>query len=198
MADKAIEVLLDERRSCPPPKEFKKLANLKSASVYNTARKNPQAFWAKAAKELHWFKPWKKVHEWKSPWAKWFIGGKIKASFNCLDRHVNSGRKNKAAIILEGEPGDGGGLTYPEVWRESKKIANQLKKLGVKKRKGAIFGGMKRWPRRRCGASRKKWTAKTCCTFSTPVARRVNPRESCTPRAVILPESLSPTSGSST
>ena len=64
MADKAIEVLLDEKRNFPPPKEFKKSANLKSAAVFNTARKNPQAFWAKAAKELHWFKPWKKVQEW--------------------------------------------------------------------------------------------------------------------------------------
>src|SRR5258706_4521285 len=133
MADKAIEVLLDERRSCPPPKEFKKLANLKSASVYNTARKDPKAFWAKAAKELHWFKPWKKVHEWKSPWAKWFIGGKLNASYNCLDRHVNSGRKNKAAIIWEGEPGDERVLTYRDVWREVNKFANVLKKLGVKK-----------------------------------------------------------------
>ena len=88
MADKAIEVLLDEKRNFPPPKEFKKSANVKSASVFNTARKNPQAFWAKAAKELHWFKPWKKVLEWNSPWAKWFIGGKLNASYNCLDRHV--------------------------------------------------------------------------------------------------------------
>ncbi len=133
MADKAIEVLLDERRNFPPPKEFKKTANLKSASVFNSARKNPQAFWAKAAKELHWFKPWKKVHEWNSPWAKWFIGGKINASYNCLDRHVHAGRKNKAAIIWEGEPGDERVLTYRDVWREVNKFANVLKKLGVKK-----------------------------------------------------------------
>jgi acetyl-CoA synthetase len=133
MADKAIEVLLDERRNFPPPKEFKKSANLKSASVFNSARKNPQAFWASAAKELHWFKPWKKVHEWKLPWAKWFIGGKLNASYNCLDRHVNSGRGNKAAIIWEGEPGDERVLTYRDAWREVNKFANVLKKLGVKK-----------------------------------------------------------------
>ncbi|HWH79299.1 MAG TPA: AMP-binding protein, partial [Candidatus Binatus sp.] len=133
MADKAIEVLLDERRNFPPPKEFKKSAHIKSANIYNTARKNPQAFWAKAAKDLYWFKPWKKVHEWKSPWAKWFIGGKLNASYNCLDRHVNSGRKNKAAIIWEGEPGDERVLTYRDVWREVNKFANVLKKLGVKK-----------------------------------------------------------------
>jgi len=87
MADKAIEVLLDERRNFPLPNEFKKSVNVKSAGIFTSARKNPQAFWAKAAKELHWFKPWKKVLEWKTP-AKWFIGGKLNASYNCLDRHV--------------------------------------------------------------------------------------------------------------
>ena len=133
MADKAIEVLLDEKRNFPPPKEFKKSANIKSAAVFNTARKNPQAFWAKAAKDLHWFKPWKKVLEWNSPWAKWFIGGKLNASYNCLDRHVQGRRKNKAAIIWEGEPGDERVLTYRDVWREVNKFANVLKKLGVKK-----------------------------------------------------------------
>ena len=133
MADKAIEVLLDEKRHFSPPKEFKKNANIKSAGVFNTARKNPQVFWAKAAKELHWFKPWKKVLEWNSPWAKWFIGGKLNASYNCLDRHVSSSRKNKAAIIWEGEPGDERVLTYRDVWREVNKFANVLKKLGVKK-----------------------------------------------------------------
>ncbi len=133
MADKAIEVLLDEKRNFPPPKQFKKFANVKSASIFNSARKNPQAFWAKAAKELEWFKPWKKVMEWKSPWAKWFIGGKLNGSYNCLDRHVKSGRKNKAAIIWEGEPGDERVLTYRDVWREVNKFANVLKRLGVKK-----------------------------------------------------------------
>ena len=98
MADKAIEVLLDEKRNFLPPEKFKKSANVRSASVFNTARKNPQAFWAKAAEELHWFKPWKKVLEWISRWAKWFVGGKINASHNFLDRHVKSERKNKTAI----------------------------------------------------------------------------------------------------
>jgi acetyl-CoA synthetase len=98
MADKAIEVLLDEKRNFPPPRGFKKSANINSAGAFNGARKNPQAFWAKAAKELHWFNPWKKVLEWNTPWAKWFIGGKLNASYNCLDRHVKSERKNKATI----------------------------------------------------------------------------------------------------
>ena len=131
MADKAIEVLLHERRNFPPPKDFKKSANAKNTGVYNSARRDPLAFWAKAAKDLHWYKPWKKVLEWKIPWAKWFIGGKLNASYNCLDRHVNSSRKNKAAIIWEGEPGDSRVLTYHDVWREVNKFANVLRKLGV-------------------------------------------------------------------
>ena len=88
MADKAIEVLLDEKRNFSPTKKFKKSANVRSASVFNNARKNPQAFCATAAKELHWFKPRKKILEWNCPWTIWFIGGKINASYNCLDRHV--------------------------------------------------------------------------------------------------------------
>jgi acetyl-CoA synthetase len=133
MPDKAIEVLLQEKRSFAPPKEFKKSANLTDASVFKSASRNPEAFWAKAAKELHWFKNWKTVLKWNSPWAKWFIGGKINASYNCLDRHVNAGRKNKAAIIWQGEPGDERVLTYRDVWREVNRFANVLKKLGVKK-----------------------------------------------------------------
>ena len=144
MADRAIEVLLDEKRNFPPPKELKKSANVNGTSIYNKARKDPQAFWAKAAKELHWFKPWKKVLEWNTPWAKWFIGGKINASYNCLDRHVQGVRKNKAALIWEGEPGDERVLTYHDVWREVNKFANVLKKLGVKKGdRVCLYMGMK-------------------------------------------------------
>ena len=86
MADNVIEVLLDEKRNFPPPKEFKKSAHVKSAGIFTSARKNPQAFWPNAAKEFHWFKAWKKVLEWKTPWAKWFIGGN--ASYNSLGRHI--------------------------------------------------------------------------------------------------------------
>jgi acetyl-CoA synthetase len=143
MADKAIEVLLQERRSFPPPKALKKSAHVRSEQVFAKARKDPKAFWAAAAKELEWFKPWKKVLEWNMPWAKWFIGGKINASYNCLDRHVKAGRGNKAAIIWEGEPGDERVLTYRDMWREVNKFANVLKKLGVKRGdRVAIYLGM--------------------------------------------------------
>ena len=143
MSDKAIEVLLQERRSFPPPKSLKKSAHVRSEQVFAKARKDPKAFWAAAAKELEWFKPWKKVLEWDPPWAKWFIGGKLNASYNCLDRHVKGGRGNKAAIIWEGEPGDERVLTYRDVWREVNKFANVLKKLGVKRGdRVAIYLGM--------------------------------------------------------
>ena len=106
---------------------------MRDASDLQISRQKSLAFWAKATKEIDWFKPHKKVLEWNSPWAKWFIGGKLNASYNCLDRHVNNGRKNKAALIWEGEPGDQRVLTYRDVWREVNKFANVLKKLGVRK-----------------------------------------------------------------
>jgi acetyl-CoA synthetase len=143
MSDKAIEVLLDEGRSFPPPESFRKSANLTDAAVLERAGKDPEAFWADAAKELDWIKPWDKVLEWDCPWAKWFIGGQINASYNCLDRHVRTVRKNKAAIIWEGEPGDERVLTYREVWREVNKFANVLKKLGVQRGdRVALYLGM--------------------------------------------------------
>ena len=95
------------------------------------------------ARELHWFKPWDKVLEWNCPWAKWFVGGQINLSYNCLDRHVSTWRKNKAAIIWESEPGEVRTLTYQQLHREVQKFANVLKSLGVKKGdRVAIYMGM--------------------------------------------------------
>jgi len=93
--------------------------------------RNPERFWAKIAEELVWFKKWRKVLEWKLPFAKWFVGGKINVSYNCLDRHLSTWRKNKAAIIWEGEPGETRTLTYQELHTEVCKFANVLKSLGV-------------------------------------------------------------------
>ena len=143
MADDAIEVLLEEGRTFPPPDEFKQSGNLNDPEVFERADKDPEGFWAEMAQELDWFKPWDKVLEWDCPWAKWFIGGKLNVSYNCLDRHVRTPRKNKAAIIWEGEPGDERVLTYRDVWREVNKFANVLKKLGVKKGdRVALYLGM--------------------------------------------------------
>ncbi|MDE0212569.1 MAG: acetate--CoA ligase [Deltaproteobacteria bacterium] len=143
MADDAIEVLLEEGRTFPPPDEFKQSGNLNDPGVWERADRDPEGFWAEQAQQLDWFKTWDKVLEWDCPWAKWFIGGKLNVSYNCLDRHVKTARKNKAAIIWEGEPGDERVLTYRDVWREVNKFANVLKGLGVQKGdRVALYLGM--------------------------------------------------------
>jgi acetyl-CoA synthetase len=131
--DKAIEALLDEDREFPPPEDFSRQANVPDPSVYRTADRDFEKFWGDFAHELSWYKPWKRVLDWKPPRAEWFVGGKINASVNCLDRHVAGPRKNKAALIWEGEPGDQRTLTYRELLREVSKFANVLKSLGVDK-----------------------------------------------------------------
>ena len=138
MAD--IESLLKEKRVFKPSAEFTRQANWNKKTVAEHRKlgaKSPERFWAKRAKEhVTWFAPWKKVLQWKPPFAKWFVGGKLNVSYNCLDRHLegeNSWRKNKAAIIWEGEPGDSRVLTYRELHREVCKFANVLKGLGVKR-----------------------------------------------------------------
>ncbi|MGH7273715.1 MAG: AMP-binding protein, partial [Nitrospiria bacterium] len=130
-----IESVLKERRIFKPKPSFSRQAHIKSRREYdqlaNRASKDPERFWASIAKELHWFKPWKKVLEWKPPFAKWFVGGKTNISYNCLDRHLMTWRKNKAALIWEGEPGDNRILTYHELHREVCKFANVLKSIGI-------------------------------------------------------------------
>jgi acetyl-CoA synthetase len=128
-----IADLLQEDRSFPPSKEFRAKANINDDGVYARAEKDPEAFWASFASELEWFTPWTKVLEWKPPHAKWFVGGTINASVNCVDRHVRGARRNKAAIIWEGEPGERRTLTYFDLYRQVSQFANVLKSLGVKR-----------------------------------------------------------------
>jgi acetyl-CoA synthetase len=132
-ASTPIEALLKEKRKFRPPQGFAKRANLSKASIYKDAARNPVKFWEGWARELHWFKPWKKALEWKLPYAKWFVSGKINVSYNCLDRHVATARKTKAALIWEGEPGDARVLTYWDLYREVNRFAAALKEHGVKK-----------------------------------------------------------------
>ena len=133
----AIESALKEKRLFRPSPDFSKRAHVKSLAEHKrilaAAKRNPQAYWARAAKELDWFRPWKKVLQWKPPFAKWFVGGRINVSHNCLDRHLTTWRRNKAAIIWEGEPGDRRTLTYSDLHREVCKFANVLKTSGVGK-----------------------------------------------------------------
>jgi acetyl-CoA synthetase len=128
-----IDVLLQENRKFAPSDEFRREAHVSDPSIYETAARNPEAYWAKQAESLHWFSRWNKVLEWDPPRAKWFVGGKINISYNCIDRHIDSPRRNKAAIIWEGEPGDRRTLTYWDLYVEVQKFANVLTKLGVKR-----------------------------------------------------------------
>ena len=142
-----IDSTLDEQRSFAPSAEFSQKAQIKSLAEYEALYKEsveqPETFWARAADELHWFKRWDKVLEWKAPWAKWFVGGEINLSYNCLDRHVHTARKNKAALIWESEPGEIRTYTYQQLWKEVQKFANVLKDLGVRKGdRVAIYMGM--------------------------------------------------------
>ena len=125
--------LLREDRTFEPPEAFRAQAHVKDDSIYAEAERDPEAFWAKFASELEWSTPWTQVLDWQPPHAKWFVGGKLNASVNCVDRHVRGPRRNKAAIIWEGEPGDRRTLTYHDLYREVSQFANVLKKLGVVK-----------------------------------------------------------------
>jgi acetyl-CoA synthetase len=128
-----IDVLLHESRVFKPPQAFRKQANVSDAGIYRKAARNPEAFWAARAKELTWFRPFKKTLVWKPPRARWFVGGRTNLSYNCLDRHLDSAVRNKAALIWEGEPGDERTLTYAQLHREVCRFSNVLKGLGVRK-----------------------------------------------------------------
>ena len=128
-----IDALLKENRRFPPPESFRQRALLNDPEIYERAAKDPETFWASVAREIDWIEPFHTVLEWKPPYAKWFVGGTLNASANCLDRHITTARRNKAALIWEGEPGDRRTLTYWDLFREVKKFANVLKSLGVKR-----------------------------------------------------------------
>jgi acetyl-CoA synthetase len=127
-----IDTLLTEARRFPPPSAFTAQAN-GTEQLYQAAARDREGFWAEQARALEWMTPWSRVLEWKVPHAKWFVGGKLNVSANCLDRHLKTARRNKAAIIWEGEPGDRRVLTYWDLWREVNRCAAGLKRLGVKK-----------------------------------------------------------------
>jgi acetyl-CoA synthetase len=131
-----IDSTLTESRKFPPPPEFSKRAWVKNFDEYEALCKradaDPDAFWAECARNLHWFKPFGKTLEWNFPNAKWFVGGTINAAYNCLDRHLDGPRRNKAALVWEGEPGDSRVLTYQMLADEVGRCANALKSLGVK------------------------------------------------------------------
>ncbi|HEX4947980.1 MAG TPA: acetate--CoA ligase [Blastocatellia bacterium] len=132
-----IESVLNESRLFPPSEEFTAQAHISGMEeyerLYAEAEADPESYWAKQAEALHWFQKWDQVLEWNLPFAKWFVGGKTNVAYNCLDRHLTTWRRNKAAIIWEGEPGDTRTLTYQQLHTEVSKFANVLKKLGARK-----------------------------------------------------------------
>jgi acetyl-CoA synthetase len=128
-----MDVLLTESRRFSPPAGFGEGAVVPDASIFDRAREDTLAFWEGWAEELDWFERWHTVREWEAPYAKWFVGGKLNVSYNCLDRHLDGPRRNKAALIWEGEPGDTRTFTYWDLHREVCKFANVLKGLGVEK-----------------------------------------------------------------
>jgi acetyl-CoA synthetase len=142
-----IDSVLTEKRVFECPEDFRSKAHVRGMEeyerLYQEAAADPAKFWGGIASELHWFQPWDRVVEWDCPWAKWFSGGQINLSYNCLDRHVAGPRRNKAAIIWESEPGDVVTLTYQQLLIEVSKFANVLKSLGVQKGdRVAIYMGM--------------------------------------------------------
>jgi len=137
MSNQNIESVLNERRLFPPPEAFSKQAAIGTQAEYDKLYResidSPETFWPRMANELHWHKKWDQLLDWSNPpFAKWFVGGKINIAYNCLDRHLTTHRKNKAAIIFEGEPGDTRTLTYAQLHREVCKFANVLELGGVK------------------------------------------------------------------
>jgi acetyl-CoA synthetase len=147
MPETNIESLLKEQRVFKPSPEFSSKAHIKSLEAYEelsrAAAADPEKFWEGIASELHWFEKWDTVLQWDYPFAKWFVGGKTNISYNCLDRHLSTWRKNKVAILWEGEPGDVRALSYQMLHSEVCRFANALKSLGLKSGdRATIYMGM--------------------------------------------------------
>jgi acetyl-CoA synthetase len=142
-----LDSILRENRVFPPPAEFAAKAHIKSLAeyeqMYRRSVEDPEGFWAEVARELHWFKSWDKVLEWNLPWAKWFAGGKINLCYNCVDRHALGSKRDKVAILWEGEPGEIRKLTFSDLHAEVQRFSNVLKGLGIKKGdRVAVYMGM--------------------------------------------------------
>jgi acetyl-CoA synthetase len=139
----ALEALLTEGRTFPPPESFRKTALDTDASVYDDAERDWQGFWAAQALSLDWTNEWHTILEWDPPFAKWFVGGKLNVAYNCLDRHVEAGHGDQVAFHWEGEPGDSRAVTYSALLEETCRVANTLRAFGVQKGdRVAVYMGM--------------------------------------------------------
>ncbi len=128
-----VDVLLNEVRTFEAPDIFKTHANIKDPAIYKRATDDRLKFWEDCARRLDWYTPWNKVLEWKKPFSKWFLGGKLNVSYNCLDRHIKANLGKRVAIFWEGENGDVKTLTYQDVYEQVNKMANVIKGFGIKK-----------------------------------------------------------------
>ncbi|HYV58531.1 MAG TPA: acetate--CoA ligase [Acidimicrobiia bacterium] len=134
MPEATIEALLAEGRTFPPPPDFKKTALVTDAEIYDEAERDFEGFWARQAADLlDWSEEWRTILEWDPPFAKWFVGGKLNVSVNCLDRHVAAGHGDQVAYHWEGEPGDTRTITYAQLLEDVQRVANALKSLGIGK-----------------------------------------------------------------
>ena len=126
--------MAERQNTFAPTADFTAQANINDPNIYDEAAADPQSWWAQQAETLlDWTKPWDTVCEWNPPHAKWFVGGQLNVAANCLDRHLTGARRNKAALIFEGEPGDTRVLTYWDLHREVCKLSNVLLSLGIVK-----------------------------------------------------------------
>ena len=128
-----LEVLLGDEQIFDPPPEFAAQANAGDPSIYEEAERDPEGWWAGWAEKLDWAEPWNQVLDWNAPWAKWFVGGKLNVSHNCLDRHVDAGIGGRVAYFWEGEDGERRTITYADLLEMTKRFANVLKELGVER-----------------------------------------------------------------
>jgi len=129
--EKDLDALLEVEKF-PPPEEFRANAVVQDAAIYEEAERDPEAFWAKQADELHWFEKWDQVLDWSNPpFAKWFVGGKLNASYNCMDRHVEAGLGDRVAFHWRGEEGEERDITYADLHRDVQRFANALKDRGI-------------------------------------------------------------------
>ncbi|MCZ7535840.1 MAG: acetate--CoA ligase [Acidimicrobiia bacterium] len=143
MSEPTIEALLAEGRTFPPSEEFRESSLVTDVDVYDEAERDWQGFWARQAQQLDWFEEWETVLEWDLPDAKWFSGGRINASYNCLDRHVIAGHGDQVAFHWEGEAGDTRTITYADLLDEVSRLANGLKSMGIGKGdRVAVYMGM--------------------------------------------------------
>src|SRR2546421_12369692 len=136
--EQELEALLEIERF-PPPEDFRANAVVQDPGIYEEAERDPEAFWAKQAEQLHWFEKWDQVLDWSNPpFAKWFIGGKLNASYNCVDRHVEAGLGDRVAFHWRGEEGEERDITYADLHRDVQRFANVLKDRGIEK--GDVVG----------------------------------------------------------